>query len=114
MHGHTDGLEERLAKMLAAGRITADEAERVRAAAERGEVDDTVAEIRLGHVKDRLDAAVANGELTAEEADAVLERVAAGERPRLPRGRRRVLRRRSPRHDAATHDSGHEGDSKRP
>lgn len=84
--------------MLKAGRITEEEAARARAAAARGG-DDVIEEIRLGHVKATLDAAVEAGDLSRQQAEALLERVKRGERPRLPRG--------ALRHGGADGDSGH-------
>lgn len=91
MHRHSGALNKRIDKMLEAGRITEEEATRVRAAAGRGEADDVVQQIRLGHVTAMLDAAVEDGAMTREEADALLARVTKGERPRFRRG---ALRRR--------------------
>lgn len=82
MHAHREGLLERLDKLVEAGRITEEEAERLRAA-EPGERDDLIREIRLNHAKAKLDPAVEDGRLTQDEADDILGRLANGERPRF-------------------------------
>jgi hypothetical protein len=83
-------LAARIHKMLAAGRITEDEADRVREAAGSGDLHAVVADIRLRHAQRWVDAAVADGRMTQAEADRTLERLARGEHPRPPRsGRRR-------------------------
>jgi hypothetical protein len=112
MQGHTDRIEERVTKMLKAGRITEEEAERVRAAAAQGEADSVVHEIRLKHIKARVDVAVADGQLAPEEADTLLERAASGERPRFPR-HRRGPRGRGSGGDTA-HGSRRDGDATQP
>jgi hypothetical protein len=68
----------RLDKLVASGRITAREAEHLRAGAPE-EVDGAVVGIRVRHAGARLDAAVAAGELSREEADSILDRLRAGE-----------------------------------
>jgi hypothetical protein len=82
MHAHSERLPERLDKMVAAGRITDEEAERLRAA-EPGQRDDIVREIRLNHARAKLGGAVEEGRLTQGEADDILGRLAKGERPRF-------------------------------
>src|SRR5579864_9180673 len=83
------GLLARLDKTVTAGRITEDDAARLRAAAESGDLDAEALRIRLGHARARVDAAVENGAMTRDEADLLLARVADGETPRGLRGRRR-------------------------
>ena len=82
MHAHSEGLLERLDKMVEAGRITEEEAQRLRAA-EPGKRDNLIREIRLHHARAKLDPAVADGRLTQDEADDILGRLANGERPRF-------------------------------
>lgn len=82
MHAHNEGLLERLDKMVEAGRITEEEAGRLRAA-EPGQRDDLVREIRLHHASAKLDPAVEDGRLTQGEADDILGRLANSERPRF-------------------------------
>jgi len=84
-----DALIGRLDKMVAAGRFTTAEAERLRSAVESGDLDQVIGEIRSRHVKETLDAAVLGGGIGADEADAILEQVKRGEHPRLPAGLRR-------------------------
>ena len=87
MHAHREGLLERLDKLVEAGPITEEEAERLRAA-EPGERDDLIREIRLNHAKAKLDSAVEDGRLTQDEADDILGRLTNGERPRFLGGLR--------------------------
>lgn len=75
----------RLEKMVAAGRITDEEAARLRAAAESGDLDAEVGRIRRGHVHAKVEAAVEEGSLTAAEAEKVLEQVENGAHPRVLR-----------------------------
>ena len=82
MDAHDERLLERLDKMVEAGRITNEQAERLRAA-QPGERDDTVQEIRLNHIRAKLVGAVEEGRLTQSEADDILGRVAEGEQPRF-------------------------------
>jgi hypothetical protein len=81
-------LTARIDKLLATGRITEDEAERVRQAVESGHIDAVVTEIRLRHARDWLVTAVADGRMTQAEADAVVGRLERGEDPRPLRGGR--------------------------
>jgi polyhydroxyalkanoate synthesis regulator phasin len=83
---------ERLDAMVASGRITQEEAARVRAAEESGEFDVAVREIRLRHARARLDQVVEDGRVTKAEADALRERLNKGDDPRIVRslGRRAV------------------------
>src|SRR5262249_11950534 len=53
-----DRVLQRLEKMLEAGRVTEDEAARVREAAESPDLDEAVGEIRNRHAADRVDEAV--------------------------------------------------------
>ena len=72
MHIDRDDLIERLDEMVEAGRLTEEQAERLRTAHQPGEFDDVVREIRLEHIRARVDAALEDGRLTQEEADAML------------------------------------------
>jgi hypothetical protein len=83
-------LRRRVTRMVETGRVSGDEAERVRTAANPGEVDDAVRVIRLRHARERLDGDVREGRMSREEADLVLERLQDGEH----RGLLRDLRRR--------------------
>ncbi|HEX3393098.1 MAG TPA: hypothetical protein VHS52_01110 [Acidimicrobiales bacterium] len=72
----------RLDHMVESGRVTEDEAARLRAADGPQEIDHAVGAIRLRHAGARLDAAVADGDMSREEADGFLERLRNGEHPR--------------------------------
>ena len=82
-------LLERVGKMLQRGRITGDEAERLRWAAGSSQFDPIVGEIRGRHASARLDQAVEDGRLTREEANVLLGRLEDGEHPRFLRSLRR-------------------------
>lgn len=84
--------------MLAAGRVTAEEAGRVNAAADEREVEAALAAIRRRHVTERVQADVAAGRMDRREADSVLERLADGDDPQTLRGL--LPRRRAPIADA--------------
>ncbi len=86
------GLVERLDKMVAAGRLTEEEAGRLRAAAGSGELDDAAREIQLKHARARVREALEGGHLSQEEADAIFCRLEDGEDPRFLRGLRRRFR----------------------
>ncbi len=78
--------------MVDSGRLTDDEAERLRAAGEPGEFDDVLRDIRVRHAAANLGAAVTGGSLTQEEADGFLERLRIGDHSRSLRARLRDLR----------------------
>jgi hypothetical protein len=78
----------RLDRMVEAGRITADEALRLRA----GDIDAAVG-IRVRHATARVDEAVAAGRANREEAERLLDRLRAGEHsPELRRELNLLLR----------------------
>ena len=81
--------------MLETGRVTVEEAERLRRTADTEDFDEAVRDIRLRHATERLDAAVEDGSISPQEAAALLERLKRGEDPRVLRG----LRRRTARND---------------
>jgi hypothetical protein len=70
---------QHLDRMVSAGRVTAEEAERLRGAGDVGAFDATLAEIRTRHAGPDLDAAVADGQLTQPEADELLDRLGRGD-----------------------------------
>jgi polyhydroxyalkanoate synthesis regulator phasin len=70
---------ERLDDMVAAGRLTAEEAGRLRVAAGTAEFDVELANVRARHAQVHTDAAVATGTMSADDAAAALERVRGGE-----------------------------------
>jgi hypothetical protein len=100
-----DGLDpERLSriagqaeKLVAAGRLSADEAQRLRASSDVSGAEQVVREIRTRHASERLNAAVSEGAMSRQEADDLLERVRGGEHSRALRShlfRFRVKRRK--------------------
>jgi hypothetical protein len=74
-----DHIIEQLEKMVASGRITPEEAVRLRATAGTAEFDSVLGQIRARHARVHTDAAVAAGRMSGEEADATLDRVRRGE-----------------------------------
>jgi uncharacterized membrane protein YraQ (UPF0718 family)/YHS domain-containing protein len=73
---------ERLDAMVASGRITPNEAARLRATDGTPEFDHVVAGIRARHAQAHTDPAVAEGRMSQDDADAYLERVRGGEHSR--------------------------------
>jgi hypothetical protein len=90
-----DRLLGRLDKMLEAGRVTEEEARRLRVAADSEDFDEAVREIRLRHATERLDEALDDGRITPAEAATFRERLRNGEDPRFLRGLRRGARSRA-------------------
>ena len=70
---------EQLDRMVASGRITPEEADRLRAAAGTTEFDAVMAAIRARHAQAHTDAAVAAGTMSPEDAAAALEQVRQGD-----------------------------------
>ena len=68
-----------LDRMVAAGRMTADEAGRLRAAGSADDFQAVLGEVRARHAGPALDAAVAGGELSQPEADDLQHRLRDGE-----------------------------------
>jgi len=87
-------LVDQLDKMVESGKVTEDEAKRVRAASGPAEFDDVTRDISVRHAKARLDAAVEDGGMSQEEADGFLSRLRNGEHPRSLRAHLGKFRRR--------------------
>ena len=81
----------RLDHMVEAGRITEDEAARLRASPQADDFEEGVRAIRVRHAAAKLREAVDAGQMTREEADGHLERLRDGEHPRSLRERLRSL-----------------------
>jgi hypothetical protein len=64
--------------LVASGRITAEEAERLRAAEPSGQAEGVLTSIRARHAATSLEAAVDAGKLSREEADLILEQISSG------------------------------------
>lgn len=79
------GLDRRLNKMVAAGRLSKDEARRISAASpdEREQIART---IQVRHARARIDAAVADGRLSDQEAQVFFARLDRGEDLKFLRG----------------------------
>ncbi|MFN2608770.1 MAG: hypothetical protein ABR511_12915 [Acidimicrobiales bacterium] len=82
------GLESRLEKMVAAGRVTEAEAAAVRAADAAGDAEPAIRRIQARHATEWINAAVDKGRLSRVEADEALARLDRGEDPALLRGLR--------------------------
>jgi hypothetical protein len=80
-------LLERLDRMVASGRVSKAEAQRLRAAKTPSQFEAAEREIRVRHARSRLDAAVEDGSLTREDADDYLNRLRDGGHPRSLRAR---------------------------
>jgi polyhydroxyalkanoate synthesis regulator phasin len=70
---------EQLDRMIASGRITAEEADRLRVSEGTTEFDAVMGAIRARHAQAHTDAAVAAGTMSPEDASAALERVRQGD-----------------------------------
>ena len=84
-----DDLAGWLDKMEKSGRITPDEAGRLRTA-EPEAFEEAARQIRLRHASAWVGSRVDSGRLTRDEADAILDRIARGEDPDLGRDLRRA------------------------
>jgi hypothetical protein len=81
-------LIESLDRMVDSGRVTEDEAARLRSAEGDTQAFDAVArEIRVRHATPKLVAAVDGGTMTQAEADTALDQLRAGEHSRSLRAR---------------------------
>jgi hypothetical protein len=70
---------EQLDRMVASGRITPEEADRLRKAAGTTEFEAAMGAIRARHAQVHTDAAVAAGTMSPEDAAAALERARQGD-----------------------------------
>src|SRR6266545_7513806 len=86
---HRDRLLRGLDRMVAADRLTEDEAARLRDAADASEFDDAIRDVRSRHASEWIDEAVADGRLAEEDADAFRKRLRNGEDPTFVRRLRR-------------------------
>ena len=69
-------------KLVASGRLTPEEAERLRAADDHADAMQVVRDVRTRHASERLDAAVAEGSVSRGEADTIIGRIRGGEHSR--------------------------------
>jgi polyhydroxyalkanoate synthesis regulator phasin len=86
---------EQLDTMVESGRITPEEAARLRAAEGTADFDAAINDVRARHAGAHMEAAVADGGMSQEEADGLLARVRQGEHPEGLRSRLRRHGRRS-------------------
>jgi polyhydroxyalkanoate synthesis regulator phasin len=70
---------EQLDRMVTSGRITQEEANKLRAADGTTEFDEVMTAIRVRHAQAHTDAAVAAGTLSQEDAAAALESIRQGD-----------------------------------
>ena len=73
--------------MVASGRITEEEAARLRASVGTPEFDVAIGEVRARHAGAHMEGAIRVGEMSQEEADSYLERLRKGEHPKGLRAR---------------------------
>jgi len=86
-------IPRRLDQLVASGRISAEEAQRLRAATGGGELDAAIAAIRARHAAAALEAAVGSGKVSREEVSEILDRIRSGEHSsELRTGIRRLAR----------------------
>jgi len=78
---------EQVDRMVASGRITEEEAARLRAAPSDASFEEVVAGIRARHAQVHIDAAVAEGRMNQAEADELLNRLRSGEHSKELRSR---------------------------
>ncbi|HEY2215649.1 MAG TPA: hypothetical protein VGH31_11370 [Acidimicrobiales bacterium] len=78
---------EQLNKMVSSGRVTDDEAVRLRLAEGTDAFDEVVNEIRMRHASAHLAQSVADGGITDEESQGYLEQIRHGEHPKDLRSR---------------------------
>ena len=83
---------EQLGKMVSSGRMTAEEAERLRATAGTAEFEAALGEVRARHASVQLESAVSAGQMTQKEADDQMQRLRTGEHPKGLRARLRMHR----------------------
>jgi hypothetical protein len=78
---------EQLDKMVSSGRVTDDEAARLRTANGTDEFGQVVNEIRMRHASVHMAQSVADGHITMKESESYLEQIRHGEHPRDLRSR---------------------------
>jgi polyhydroxyalkanoate synthesis regulator phasin len=86
---------EQVDKMVRSGRITEEEAARLRATEGTADFDAAVGDIRARHAGTHMETAIADGEMSQGEADGYLQRLRDGEHPAGLRARLRKHRPRS-------------------
>ena len=82
-----DRILKQVDTMVASGRVTDDEAARLREAQGTDEFEAVVVEIRLRHARTHMETAVAAGEMTIHEAQDYALRIGQGEHPKGLRAR---------------------------
>jgi hypothetical protein len=87
---------QQLDKLIASGRVTSEEAERLGATRGTPAFEAVLGEIRARHASAQLEAAVADGRITPEEATSQIQRLRDGEHPKGLRARLRTHRTSSP------------------
>ena len=76
-----DRIIKQIDGMVASGRLTEEEAARLRATGGGGDFEEAVAAIRVRHAGTKMEVAVDAGEMSRAEADGYLERIRNGEHP---------------------------------
>jgi hypothetical protein len=95
-------------RLVKSGRLSSEEAIRLRAADDAGEADAVVSDIRVRHAQASLQAAVEEGAISSEDAEGLLARVRAGEHSAALRSHIKSFRRsrRRPAGQTETQDPG--------
>jgi polyhydroxyalkanoate synthesis regulator phasin len=75
-------INKRVARMLKAGRVTQEEADRVLLASDPGDLEQAITAIRMRHAQAKVDTDVKRGRMTKDEADQLIQRIERGEDPR--------------------------------
>jgi len=91
--GSRDRVLKHLDKMIASGRVTGGEAERLRSARDQEMFTAAVRDIRARHAEAVVSGLVEDGRLSSNEADAILERIREGDHPAQLRADLAKLRR---------------------
>jgi polyhydroxyalkanoate synthesis regulator phasin len=77
-----DRIIKQIDKMVKSGRITEDEAARLRATEGSAAFDQAVGEIRARHAGAHMEESVTAGQMSQEEADGYVEQLKAGDHPK--------------------------------
>ena len=77
-----DRIIEQVDKMVKSGRITSEDAAKLRAAQGTDAFEEAVANVRARHAQAHTNSAVSDGRMSQAEADGLLERVRSGEHSR--------------------------------
>jgi polyhydroxyalkanoate synthesis regulator phasin len=88
-----DRIIKQIDKMVKSGRITEEEAARLRSTEGTPEFDQAMGDVRARHAGAHMEEAVAEGQMSQVEADGYIERLKKGEHPKGLRSHLGQLRR---------------------